>query len=260
MTMTFQDSQNAFAAALLHPDLPLPHGITTARGTADPLRFAVYRNNVHVSLTTALAQRFPVTQRLVGSDFFTGMARVYAATHKPSSPLIMQYGEGFPAFIAAFPPAASVPYLADVARIEVAWSEAYHAADGPPLDVARLAAIAPERIADLVLALHPSARLVRSDFPVGSIWSAHQGETVTSVSDWRAEAVLIVRPDMQVEIRILPEGDAEFLACVLDGATLGEAAQAAFAVAADFDFGSALIGLTTLGAFSAFEPLEGEVS
>ncbi|SIQ60021.1 hypothetical protein SAMN05880590_105334 [Rhizobium sp. RU35A] len=260
MTMTFQDSQNAFASALLHPDQPLPHGITTARGTADPLRFAIYRNNVHVSLTMALAQRFPVTQRLVGSDFFTGMARVYAADHKPASPLMMHYGDDFPTFIAAFPPAASVAYLADVARIEVAWSEAYHAADGPPVEIAQLAAIAPERIADLVVIPHFSTRLVRSDFPVGSIWSAHQGETVMPVCEWRAEAVLIVRPEMQVEIRILPEGDGEFLACLLGGATLGEAAEAAFAVAADFDFGSALTGLTMLGAFSAFEPSEGEAS
>ena len=260
MTMAHHDSQNAFAAALLHPDLPLPQGIITARGPADPLRFAVYRNNVYVGLTTALAQRFPVTKRLVGSEFFAGMARAFAADHKPSSPLIMHYGDDFPAFIAAFPPAAPVAYLADVARIEVAWSQAYHAADGPPLDVAQLTFIPPECIADLALAPHPSARLVRSDFPAGSIWSAHQGETVTPVGDWRAEAVLILRPAMQVEIRILPAGDAEFLARLLDGATLGQAAQAAFAASTDFEFGSALIGLTALGAFSAFEPQEGELS
>ncbi|CDZ32589.1 Hypothetical protein NGAL_HAMBI1145_13600 [Neorhizobium galegae bv. officinalis] len=259
MTMGFNESQNAFAAALLHPDQPLPRGITTARGTVDSSRFAVYRNNVYVGLTTALGQRFPVTKRLVGSDFFAGMARAYAADHKPASPLIMHYGDDFPDFIAAFPPAASLPYLPDVARIEVAWTRAYHAADRLPLDVTALANVTPERISDVALVPHPSARLVRSDFPAGAIWSAHQGETVATVADWQAEAVLIVRPAMHVEVHVLPPRDAAFAACLLEGATLGEAAQTAFAAASDFDFGSALIGLIGLGVFSAFEPVEGEL-
>ncbi|CAN7681314.1 HvfC/BufC N-terminal domain-containing protein [Neorhizobium sp. LjRoot104] len=257
MTMGFNESQNAFAAALLHPDQPLPRGITTARGTADSSRFAVYRNNVYVGLTTALGQRFPVTKRLVGSDFFAGMARAYTADHKPATPLIMHYGDGFPDFVAAFPPAASLPYLPDVARIEVAWTRAYHAADSLPLGVTALASVAPERISEMALVPHPSARLVLSDFPAGSIWGAHQGETVATVADWHPEAALVVRPAMHVEVHVLPPRDATFAACLLDGATLGEAAQTAFAAAPDFDFGSALIGLIGLGAFSAFESVEG---
>ncbi|MBY3312569.1 HvfC/BufC N-terminal domain-containing protein [Rhizobium laguerreae] len=259
MTMGLTESQDAFAAALLHPDGPLPQGITTARGAADSSRFAVYRNNVYVGLTTALGQRCPVTKRLVGSDFFAGMARAYAADHKPASPLIMHYGDEFPDFITAFLPAASLPYLPDVARIEVAWTRAYHAADRLPLDVAQLAAVPPERLGDMTLVPHPSARLVRSDFPVGSIWSAHQGETVATVADWQAETVLVVRAAMHVEVHVLPPRDAAFAGSLLQGVTLGEAAQTAFAVAPDFDFGSALIGLIGLGAFSVFEPVEGEL-
>lgn len=256
--MNFNESQSAFATALLHPSQPLPQGITTARGLADPLRFAVYRNNIYVGLMMALGQRFPVTKRLVGSDFFAGMARAYAADRKPASPLIMHYGDDFPDFIATFPPAARLAFLADVARIEAAWSEAYHAADRLPLDVAELSAVPTERIADMALIPHPSARLVLSDFPAGSIWSAHQGETVASLTDWRAEAALIVRPAMHVEIRVLPSTDAVFAARLLKGATLGEAALTAFATTRDFDFGSALIGLVGLGVFSAFQPVGGE--
>ncbi|MBX4949819.1 DUF2063 domain-containing protein [Rhizobium binae] len=259
MTMSFIESQNSFAAALLHPDRPLPEGITTARGAADLSRFAVYRNNVYVGLTTALGERFPVTKRLVGSDFFAGMARAYAADHKPASPLIMYYGDDFPDFIAEFPPAASVVYLADVARIEVAWTRAYHAADFLPLIAAALGGIAPERLADVVLVPHPSARLVRSDFPAGAIWSAHQAETLAPVADWHAEAVLIVRPALHVEVHIIPPRDAAFAALLLEGATLGEAAEAAFTANPAFQFGSALIGLIGLGAFSAFEPNEGNL-
>lgn len=251
MTMRFVTSQNAFAAALIDPHRPLPDGITTARGDQDPLRFAVYRNNVHVGLTTALAQRFPVTKRLVGEDFFTGMARAYVADHKPTSPLLMAYGDDFPDFIAAFPPVATLAYLADVARLEVAWSQAYHAADCAPLEVADLATVPPESLADATLAPHPSARLIRSEHPAGTIWAAHQGETVEPVRDWVSEAVLVVRPQMHVQVHILPPRDVAFAAVMLAGATLGAAAEAAYGANHDFDFGSALVGLIGLRAFCA---------
>lgn len=259
MTMDFAASQTAFADALLHADRPVPDGITTARGGVDAARFAVYRNNVFVGLTTALAQHFPVTERLVGTEFYMVMARAYAQDHKPTSPLIIEYGDDFPDFIATFQSARELAYLPDVARIEAACRRAYHAADTLPLDLKVLAAVAPERLADLRLVAHPSAGLIRSDYPVGSIWSAHQQETVKPVVDWRPQDVLIVRPEMTVDIHILPTQDAVFAACLFNGATLGAAAEAALTEAPAFDFGAALIGLVSLGAFRALQPDEGNV-
>lgn len=244
-------SQRDFAAALLSPGMPVPAGIVSPRGEPDAARFAVYRNNVFVGLTRALAQRFPVAERLVGTDFFYGMARTYATGHRPASPLMFQYGNDFPDFIAAFPPAAGVQYLVDVARLEAAWTDAYHAADAPSLDLATLAAVAAERLHGVRLSAHPSARLIRSAFPVGSIWAGHRTDPVTPPARWQAETVLIARPDADVNVHILPAADAAFTAALLAGATLGEAAAASSSV--EFDFGAALVGLIGLGAFSAIE-------
>ena len=69
--------------------------------------------------------------------------------------------------------------------------------------------------------------------------------------EWRAETVLVVRPEMQVSVHVLPACDAEFAALVLAGETLAAAAAAAIARDRDFDFGSALVGLVSLGAFRA---------
>lgn len=242
--------QDAFAAALLDPGMPVPDGITSARGGTDEVRFAVYRNNVFVGLTNALARRFPVTERLVGSAFFRGMARVYAQEHKPASPLMFTYGGDFPDFIAAFTPAVSLAYLPDVARLEAAWSDAYHADDAPPLATADLAAILPEKLAATRLVPHPAARLIRSDYPIGTIWAAHQGDGVTPVRDWRPQTVLVARPQMEVRVHALPECDAGFAAALLQGESLGEAKQAASSDP-HFDFGVALAGLVSLGAFAA---------
>lgn len=248
--MSLAACQQAFASAVADPCRPVPAGITCARGAADPARFAVYRNNVRVSLTKVLSRRFPVCERLVGTDFFTGMARLYTMGHLPASPVILGYGDDLPDFIETFGPARAIPYLDDVARIEAAWTRAYHAADTVPLDVAALATMPPAELIETILAIHPSATLVRAAHPAGSIWAAHQEPVVQPVAEWKAEAVLVVRPAFEVQVHVLPAGDADFAAMLFGGAVLRAAAERALGANPGFDFGAALVGLVSLGAFA----------
>jgi len=249
--------QSAFAAALLDPSLPVPAGVTCARGEPDATRFSVYRNNVVASLSRALGERFPVVRRLVGDEFFNGMARAFLTVSLPRSPVIFAYGDTFPDFVAGFAPAAALPYLADTARLEANWTRAYHAADATPLPVERLLAIAPERLAGIRLSPHPAVALARSDFAIGTIWQAHQAEVVGSMIVAASESVLVTRPAFDVRVHVVPPADGVFADSVLRGETLGEAAATAFARHPDFDFGHALLGLASLGAF-ADSPLQGD--
>ena len=141
----FAPLQNAFAAALLDPDQPVPSGLISHSATAPVKRFAVYRNNVVASLVKALRARFPAVERIVGEEFFAGMARIYVTTHPPRSRLLVQYGDDFADFVEQFPPAAELRYLPDVARLETARTRAHHAADAAPLAPTRapLAPLAP---------------------------------------------------------------------------------------------------------------------
>lgn len=248
-------AQKSFAEALLDPLVPAPGGLTGARGVSDPKRFAVYRNNVIAGLGKALEGRFPVTLRLVGGEFFRGMARAFIAVHRPASPLMAQYGDELPGFIERSGAAADVPYLADVARLEALWTRAYHAADLDPLPIGALAELPADGLAEARLAKHPAAGLVASRWPVGSIWSVHQEAELRPVGHPDdAETVLIVRPGAEVGVHVLPAKDARFAAALLSGATLGEAAQAAMAADGAFDFGTALVGLVGLGAFASVIP------
>jgi hypothetical protein len=239
-----------FAMALVDPAEAVPAGVNGRRAIPDSRRFAVYRNNVHVSLVEALAKRYPVVLRLVGDEFFRGMARVYVGAHKPASPLLIHYGADFPDFIAAFGPAAAIPYLADVARLESAWLEAYHAADASPLEIAALLALPPERLPELRLVPHPATRLIVSPFPVGSIWSAHRSDPVQPIGHKGAELVLVVRPIADVGVNVLPSGDAGFIAALLAGQSVAEAAGAAGPETAP---AQVLAGLIGLGAFAAIK-------
>lgn len=245
-------SSGAFAEALVEPDLPLPAGLTGRGNPAPSRRFAVYRNNVTVSLVDAMASIFPTVQNLVGEDFFRAMARLYVAHHPPTSPLLFTYGETFPSFLESFPPAADLAFLADVARVERLWLDAYHAADADSLDPMALGQIAPEDLAGIGFVAHPAARLVRLRYAAGTICRRdREGTSLEGFDPTSPEAVLITRPALDVTIEPLPAGGAAFFEALLSGHSLGDACLAASEEDAEIP---ALIGLAvTSGAFAGLK-------
>lgn len=244
MTAAFQP---AFAAALLEPDRPLPPGLARHAG-GGAAAFAVYRNNVAVGLIDAMRASFPVVERIVGEEFFAAMARVFVARHPPRSPVLIRYGDAFPAFLAGFPPAADLPYLPDVARLERAHTHAYHAADIAPLGLQALQAVEPERLAGLRLRLHPAFAVIRSDYPIVSIRAMNLDLIpLAPIDRLGPEDALVGRPALDVEVRALPPGAAAFLLALAAGETLGWAAEAALGEAPGFDLPPVLATLFAAG-------------
>ena len=241
----------AFASALLDPLRPTPPGLRTWNGSHPERRFNVYRNNVVVSLIGALATTFPVTQALVGAEFFRAMARNYISQSPPASPMLADYGGTLPDFIRRYAPACELPYLADVARLEHMRVLAYHAADATPLgaDAFHSLLADPDGLLALRLQLHPACRWLRSAHPVVSLWAAHQGAADLSRIDLaRAEDALVIRPALEVKVLSLPLGGVELLDALSDGASLAEAVDRAFAANEQFDLPGQLAGLIGNGA------------
>lgn len=227
-------SNAAFVAAIMAGDAAAPPAALSS--VAATGRFHVYRNNVLGGLARALAERFPVVQRLVGETFFTAMAVEFARSHPPDSPLMMHYGARLPDFISGFPPAAGLPYLADVARLEVMCGLAYHAADAPSLPPQAFANLDPEAIGELGFVLHPSLCVLRSVHPVVSIWRANCAEVAPGpVSSWQGEEARIWRDGAAVVVDLLRPGEAAFLSLLQAGQPLGVAIAAATAETTDFD-------------------------
>lgn len=250
------ERQADFATALLDPTRPTPCGLIGPDSEESTRRFAVYRNNVTIALTDALQANFPATCRLVGEEFFRAMARLYALSEPPASPILLDYGAGFAAFIAGFAPAAPLPYLADVARLERAWTEAYHAPEARPLDPAVLSDIPENESARLCFRLHPSIRIVRSPFPALTIWRMNVADGVPEPVDLDAggEDTLIARPEAEVEVRSIPPGGPDFIAALADGNTLVEAAKAGLRAASSFDLAANLAALLGAGVFIGSHP------
>jgi Family of unknown function (DUF6789) len=148
-------------------------------------------------------------------------------------------------------PAASLPYLPDVARLERAWSEAYHARDAAPLAAEVLADISSDRVANACFTAHPSLRVVASWFPALTIWRMNVDDGIPGPVDLGsgAEDALVMRPQAAMEVRSIPPGAAEFLTALADGRTLVDATRSAMNAAPYFDLSANIAALISAGAF-----------
>jgi stage V sporulation protein SpoVS len=242
--------QRGFAAALLDPALPTPTGLVGPDGEPSSRRFAVYRNNVMVGLTQTLKDAYPAVHRIVGSEFFHALARAYVVGHLPRSPMLFDYGAGLADFIDRFEPASVLPYLAEVARIERAWIEAYHSAEATPIGAAAFSQIDPDLLPDVSLVLHPSARIVSSRFPALTIWRMNVEDGTPAQIDLCAggEDALVLRPKVEVEVRSIPAGSADFIRALATGRSVLAAFEEALVTNPGFDLAANLTDLVQVGA------------
>ncbi|MBV7496699.1 putative DNA-binding domain-containing protein [Pseudomonas sp. PDM24] len=231
-------TQAAFAAALLDPQRPCPDGLFSTNGADPASRFAVYRNNVQSSLINALADSYPVVLQLVGDEFFRAMAGLYVQHCPPQGPL-NDYGKDFAEFIDSFEPAASVPYLADMARLERLCVQAYHAADAQPLRHEQIAAALsdPQALSELTVGFHPSLNLLTSTFAVVAIWAAHQQDaTLAGIDLGHGQNALVLRNGLEVEVFAIDHGACTFIRNLRNGQSLTQALE----TAPDFDLSQTL--------------------
>jgi hypothetical protein len=197
--------------------------------------FAVHRNTVLKGAIDAIEANYPAVTRLVGGEWMRAAAAVYVREEPPAEPSLLHYGAGFPAWLSTFPPAADLPWLADVARLDRGWTEAHVAADEPPVEAAAVAALEPAELARTVLRPHASARWhFAADAPIHTLWQRNR-RTAAELPDaevgadleWRGEGALLTRPKDAVESIALDAAGIAFLDACAAGGTLADAAAAA---------------------------------
>ena len=218
-------SQTQFRQAILDPNIPVPKGMEDEQGRPAGKRFNVYRNNAAVSLTEALEVAFPVVLKLVGQEFFQAMAGVFLRQHPPTSPMLMYYGDKFPKFLRKFKPVSHLGYLPDVAMLEQAIRQSYHAGDADPIDPAALQALSTEALMGAKLLLAPSVFVRRSHWPIHAIWLANSQDG-SPKPQMRSEDVLVSRVGFDPLVQVLPSGGADFIEALMQkdsfGAALGK--------------------------------------
>jgi hypothetical protein len=218
--------QEEFARSVLGGDLESFAARVAGGPAAAATRLAIYRRAVLHNLCGALAGAYPVVRRLVGEAFFDEAATRHAQAEPSRSGDLNRFGAGFAQFLARYPHAAALPYLPDVARLEWAWHESLAAAEAAGLDFAALARVDPALQPRIRFAVHPSVRVVHSRYPVLAIWEANQpGRDGTPEAGEGPDDILVHREDGRVRLARISAPEAQFLARLMRGQALEEAAE-----------------------------------
>lgn len=224
-----------FAAGLLQPARPAPAGIAARDARAREHRYAVHRNNTTSALLAAFAAAYPVLRALLGADCFAHAARECARAHPPRTPVLAEYVQVFPEFIATTPLMAELPYLADVARLEAACLRVHDAADVDPLPASAWIELQadPARLGHACVHLHPACAWLSCTHAAADLWLAHMRVArpelaeLDAIDPDAAQDVLVWRdPAGRVQVAALPTGCALALDAMQQGQPLLQAVAA----------------------------------
>lgn len=225
------DRQQALLAALFawppateplarHVQLPWTRGLQA------------YQTNGHALAQRALGAAYPVLAQLVGGESFAAMARAFWHAHPPQRGDLAQWGDALPEFVRASAQLAQEPYLADVASVEWARHCSAGAPDREP-DRSSFALLVESDPAGLTLDLAPGCAVLRSTWPVASIFAAHQDggpgfeQVGARMRDRVAEDVVVWRAGLRPQVRQALPGEAALLDALLCGMPVLGAVDAA---------------------------------
>ena len=247
----WHDDLKQFQEAILGQEI-VPHAVCTNY----PIEIAldVYRNNYRGNLRGALSLAYPVIEKIVGEEFFGMMAKIYIENHPSSSGNLHEYGAGFSNFLAGFPPARSLDYLPDMAKLEWACHQAYFAEDVESLDIAMLVDIPLDEQPHIRFSINPICTAVKSTYPIADIWNAHQSDQDFFVDlDAGAQHALVVRKNGDVSVHILSEEEYEWFEHIHNGAPLWAATAATMESSPEFDLQAALFKMVKLEVLVGFD-------
>lgn len=181
---------------------------------------AIYHNAYRARLVQALAEDYPAVSARLG-EAFEGMARDYLRVCPSRHYSLRWLGERLPAFIEQRGDQA----LAELARLEWAFTLAFDAAQGEPLTLADMAAMPANDWPGLRVHLQPSVQWLGCRYNSVEAWRSHKEGSGLPGSRTLDEInhCLIWRQGLISRYRSLEEGEAEALkGMAVDGLCFAE--------------------------------------
>lgn len=238
--MQLADAQKLFANALFDVTAE-PQVLPVFKGDAHVVeqRFALYRGNLTATWDKTLSAAYPVLKALVGEEFFGGLTRAYGKAYPSQLGDLNRFGAQFAEFLMAFPHVSDYPYFPDMARLEWALHRAHYADSASVFNPADIAQLAPERLDDVRLLMHPALSLIESDWAIVQLWQAHlpDGEHSFPLEMQNKNYALVARPQWKAVVLPIEPSAYAALHALQNRQTLGAALDAALEIDTAFDFG-----------------------
>ncbi len=217
-----------------------------------------YQANVTASATRSLQSAYPVVAQLIGEDTFAHMARDFWQQHPPTRGDLAQWGGELTVFIASISALQTEPYLSDVAKAEWALHTAATAPD-KAVDWVSFSLLTTQEPDALILQLAPGTALIRSEYPVASILTAHLYDSPSfddvgqKLRQNSPEITLVWRQDLRPMVGVIGPAEAVFITRLLAGESLSASLNSALSASlttdasTPFDFATWLSQAVTKG-------------
>ncbi|MDF1655857.1 MAG: DNA-binding domain-containing protein [Coxiellaceae bacterium] len=165
-------------------------------------RFEIYTGSITEGIATSLRETYQITEKIVGDEFFTGMAYSYIKQTPSNQSDIASYGASFADFVEQFPPAQQLPYLADICRLCWAYDRLLPQLPDDNFDIQSFSALPEAQQAQVKFQLKANALLLSSPYPLLKIRDLCQCESNEETVDLHSGGVnlLLWRADEQVVI------------------------------------------------------------
>lgn len=186
-------------------------------------RIGVYKNNVIGGLCDYLRKLHILLEILVGKEFLITMARQFITLNPPTHGCLHYYGKDFASFIENCPNTNSFPYLADIARLDFAYHNAYYAKNVPSLNSEDLTKISGQNLSNLVLRLRPCVSIISSCYPLSTLRNFCLNSSSEPIPELSPGfyPVLITRILNDIILHELNTDEHFFLRCIEEGLCLG---------------------------------------
>ncbi len=209
-------------------------------------RLNIYRNNVFGGFSSVLSSIFSSVKNIVGEKKFKKLIEDYQKKYPSKSGNLNYYGESFPRFLSKTKP----DFLSDLAKLELYFHNCYYASDVDDFDIENFKKLNPKNFFDLKFQLHPSCFLIKSKFPIFSIWKKNGKKIPTII---KAEFALVERANGSCEIHQLTEAEFVFLDNLAKEKTLYQTYQEIIKLTKkDFDIGKLLNKFITIRVVANF--------
>lgn len=240
--MNLYELQNNFQIAIFPSINDISDFIAFENDLGQKHGLQVYRNNIFFSLAKALKTTYPVVHRLVGDEYFSALAKAYIQQEPSTSENLADYGQHFPQFLLSFIPAKSYPYLSEVAQLEWAYHEVFHAEEPCPLDLNKFKTIPETAHFKIKFILAPTCRFFAFTFPVLKIWQMCQNENQDEQVDidQPGENILVARRQLKITFEKITAGEFAFLSAFKQKNDFRNACAQAWQIEPEFDVSTCL--------------------
>jgi hypothetical protein len=237
--------QRRCLAAFIDGDTAALEPYISPSGIPERIRIEVYENNVREGSRKALANAYPVIERLVGNECFRGLAMQYPRIHPSRSGDLQHFGADFPKFLDDLYSATGYCYLPDVARLEWAIESALVTRQPATLSIDELARYDPAEHDQLELEIAAEISLIQSPYPVLEIWKSNRAGDLREIDLGRGSCrIAICRNNDEIELHALSENAWQLALQFRRGSSLIESIEA-IDYLPEFDLGQSLNELFT---------------